>query len=383
MRRAFLAVALCASFLAGPGEAALVVLEEGRHLKVTSFELVGEERIRLVLYGGGEIVLPIERVERIVDDEVDPRDFLVPEEAIAPPAGPRISVRTPSGRPHSAPTRFAPIVEAAAAAYRLDPALVAAVIRVESNWQPRAVSPKGARGLMQLMPATARRLGVTRSFDPAQNVHGGAKYLSLLAERFGENEAERVLAAYNAGEGAVETYQGVPPYRETREYVRKVHGPLDGKRLGLLTPRSYTRRRVPHRSRLPDPRAADLRRGARRVPLCEAPGRLDLHDLPVPRRSARVGAAAVRDGAVRHRDDALLHRPLPGVGRSPVPRRRRRLGRRVALAEGTAPGSRRAPAGDAGAGSLLDARRDVAPPRGLRRDPASRGRPRRRASRGA
>ena len=75
---------------------------------------------------------------------------------------------------------------------------------------------------MQLMPATARRLGVTRSFDPAQNVHGGVKYLSRLAERFGEHEAEKVLAAYNAGEGAVETYEGVPPYRETREYVRKV-----------------------------------------------------------------------------------------------------------------------------------------------------------------
>jgi soluble lytic murein transglycosylase-like protein len=113
-------------------------------------------------------------------------------------------------------------VEEAAKAHRLDPALVAAVIHVESSWKPRAVSPKGARGLMQLMPATARRLGVSRSFDPVQNVGGGARYLSLLAKRFGENEVEKILAAYNAGEGAVESYGGIPPYRETRAYVRKV-----------------------------------------------------------------------------------------------------------------------------------------------------------------
>jgi soluble lytic murein transglycosylase-like protein len=75
---------------------------------------------------------------------------------------------------------------------------------------------------MQLMPATARRLGVTSPFDPAQNVRGGAAYLSELAERYGETKVELILAAYNAGEGAVEAYGGVPPYRETREYVRRV-----------------------------------------------------------------------------------------------------------------------------------------------------------------
>lgn len=221
MRNHAVAALVCLA-LASPVEAALVVLEEGRHLKVTAYELVGEERIRLTLYGGGEIVLPIERVERIVDDEIDPRDYLVPPAAAAPLARPRRSIRTPSGRPNAAPDKWLPLVEAASTAHRLDPALVAAVIRVESNWQPRAVSPKGARGLMQLMPATARRLGVTKAFDPSQNVRGGALYLSRLAERFGEHEVEKVLAAYNAGEEAVETYKGVPPYRETRDYVRKV-----------------------------------------------------------------------------------------------------------------------------------------------------------------
>ena len=215
-------VALLGLVLAAPVQAALVVLEEGRHLKVTAYELVGDERIRLTLYGGGEIVLPIERVERIVDDEIDPRDFILPPAVVAPPARPRASIRTPSGRPHTAPQKWVTLVEAAATAHGLDPALVAAVIRVESNWQPRAVSPKGARGLMQLMPATARRLGVTKAFDPEQNVRGGALYLSRLAERFGDLEVEKILAAYNAGEEAVETYKGIPPYRETRDYVRKV-----------------------------------------------------------------------------------------------------------------------------------------------------------------
>ena len=85
---------------------------------------------------------------------------------------------------------------------------------------------------MQLMPATARRLGVTKAFDPAQNVAGGVRYLSLLADRFGEHEVEKVLAAYNAGEGAVEEYEGVPPYRETRDYVRKVLALWEAARAG-------------------------------------------------------------------------------------------------------------------------------------------------------
>ena len=96
------------------------------------------------------------------------------------------------------------------------------MIRAESNGVPTAVSRKGARGLMQLMPATARRLGVRRPFDPKENIRGGTAYLAELAARFGETRADLVLAAYNAGERAVEEHQGVPPYRETREYVRRV-----------------------------------------------------------------------------------------------------------------------------------------------------------------
>ena len=160
MRRAVLAAAV-AFLLATPARAALVVLEEGRHLKVSAFELVDDERIRLTLVGGGEMVLPIERVERIVDDEIDPKDLAAPPAVVAAPARPRLSLRKPTGRAHGVPTRWASLVETTVAAHRLDPAFVAAVIRVESNWEPRAVSRKGARGLMQLQlhgaPLQARR----------------------------------------------------------------------------------------------------------------------------------------------------------------------------------------------------------------------------------
>ena len=104
----------------------------------------------------------------------------------------------------------------------LDPYLIFLVIEQESHFRQRAVSPKGARGLMQLMPATARRLGVRDSFDPAQNIMGGSRYLKELMSMFG-GRVDLVLASYNAGEGAVMKYgRAVPPYRETRDYVRRI-----------------------------------------------------------------------------------------------------------------------------------------------------------------
>jgi soluble lytic murein transglycosylase-like protein len=118
-------------------------------------------------------------------------------------------------------TPFAAEIEAAAARHGVDPALLKALIRAESNFNPDAVSPAGARGLTQLMPGTAASLGVTDPTDPAQAIEGGAKYLRQQLDRFGGDVA-KALAAYNAGPGAVAKYGGVPPYAETQAYVKKV-----------------------------------------------------------------------------------------------------------------------------------------------------------------
>jgi soluble lytic murein transglycosylase-like protein len=114
------------------------------------------------------------------------------------------------------------IVRVTAAAERIDPDLLSAVIASESGFDPNATSPAGARGLMQLMPQTAASLGVADAYDPVQNVRGGSEYLRSLLDRFGS--VELAVAAYNAGPAAVERYGGIPPFAETQNYVRAVLG---------------------------------------------------------------------------------------------------------------------------------------------------------------
>ncbi len=136
-------------------------------------------------------------------------------------------VRTTSGGEKPAMVRIAPppahiqrLVEQSARAHNIDPLLVESVMQVESNYNHYAVSPKGAEGLMQLMPQTARTLGVSNSFDPAQNIEAGVKYLEYLRRIYSDDRL--AIAAYNAGPKAVEKYKWIPPYAETRNYVSEV-----------------------------------------------------------------------------------------------------------------------------------------------------------------
>jgi soluble lytic murein transglycosylase-like protein len=116
---------------------------------------------------------------------------------------------------------FGDLIHEKAKKYDVDPALVAAVVETESRFKSRARSQVGAKGLMQLMPRTGRWMGANNLYDPEQNVEAGTKYLSYLTQRFDGN-LKKTIAAYNAGEGNVRRYQGVPPFRETRSYVKKV-----------------------------------------------------------------------------------------------------------------------------------------------------------------
>ena len=132
---------------------------------------------------------------------------------------------------HDRRSKYDAFIEHYADRYGVDPVLVRAVIQVESNFNPMCVSNKGARGLMQLMPGTAKRFGVKRVHDPEENIRGGVQYLSILLRMF-SNDLPRALAAYNAGEGAVQRYGGIPPYEETRTYVKRALTVYHGKPYG-------------------------------------------------------------------------------------------------------------------------------------------------------
>jgi hypothetical protein len=196
--------------LALPASADIVLLTTGRTLSVEAHRFDGES-IVLSLRGGGEMTFDRSLVEKVLPDEVphpEPGEAADPGESLATDVS-SILESTPFGE----------IIVQVSELHGVDPMLVRAVIQVESNYRPRAVSPKGAMGLMQLMPATARQYQVRNPYDPRANIEAGIKHLKGLIDKMG---VELALAAYNAGEGAVRRFNGVPPYRETRNYVSKI-----------------------------------------------------------------------------------------------------------------------------------------------------------------
>ena len=213
-------VLLVATALPSAGE--LIVFSGGHVLKVAGFE-VDEETVALRFPAGGGMRVSLRSIERIVDDEVLPE----PERNQGlEQAGGTVRIGFEEGQPIPA-TPYGEQIFAAARRESLNPAVVAALIRAESAFDAGAVSIKGARGLMQLMPATARRFGVASSdlFSPERNLEAGTRYLSWLSERF-PGDLPRILAAYNAGEANVDRYGGVPPFRETRGYIKRIYGTL-------------------------------------------------------------------------------------------------------------------------------------------------------------
>lgn len=190
--------------------AEIVFLSSGRTLSVKGHRVDGDS-IVLTLRSGGEVTCDKSLIEKIVGDEVT---YPVPDETAAATAEPPGSQ---AGLLDSTP--YGEIIASMSEAHGVDPLLVRALIQVESNYKPKARSPRGAMGLMQLMPSTAREYKVRNPFDPRANIEAGIKHLKSLIDRFG---VEIALAAYNAGEGAVQKFNGIPPYRETRNYVSRI-----------------------------------------------------------------------------------------------------------------------------------------------------------------
>ena len=215
MRLGFIRIAavvlalLAASAVSAHAE--IIVLTSGRTISVKSHRIQGQS-IVLTLRTGGEVTCDRTLIEKILPDEVP-----YPEPVAAQPQS-DVRPNADAGELLRA-TPYGEIIAAMSEAHGVDPLLVRALIQVESNYKPSARSRKGAMGLMQLMPATARTYNVRNPFDPRANIEAGVKHLRSLIDRFG---IELALAAYNAGEGAVAKFNDVPPYRETRTYVSRI-----------------------------------------------------------------------------------------------------------------------------------------------------------------
>jgi hypothetical protein len=212
-------VSICAAALAllataGSASAEIVFLTSGRTLSIKSHVIDGES-ILLTLRGGGPVTCDKSLISKIVADEVP---YPEPPQAVE-------LIQTPEEEDNQdrsllAGTPYGEIIASMSQAHGVDPMLIRALIQVESGYRPKARSPKGAMGLMQLMPSTAREYKVRNPFEPKANIEAGIKHLKSLIDTFGG--VELGLAAYNAGPGAVKRFNGVPPYRETRNYVTRI-----------------------------------------------------------------------------------------------------------------------------------------------------------------
>ncbi|MEO8521435.1 MAG: lytic transglycosylase domain-containing protein [Acidobacteriota bacterium] len=193
--------------------AEIVFLTSGRTLSVKSHTTVGES-VMLTLRSGGEVTCSADLIEKIEADEVPyPEPAPARAEDAQPPDANAQAASLLDGTP------YGDIIASLSETHGVDPMLVRALIQVESGYRPRARSSRGAMGLMQLMPSTAREYRVRNPFEPKANIEGGIRHLKSLIDRFG---VEIALAAYNAGEGAVRKFNGIPPYRETRNYVARI-----------------------------------------------------------------------------------------------------------------------------------------------------------------
>jgi len=200
---------------AAPARADILYFENGRTMSVKAARIEGEVLVA-TLRSGGEVVFNRGLIAHIAEDEV-PYPEPEADAAITDPDGAATSLSQMQA--DLSLSRYEPIIQRVSAAHGVDPTLVRAMIQVESAYQPQARSPKGALGLMQVMPATARQYGITNLLDPASNIEAGISHLRSLLDRF---PLAWALAAYNAGEVAVHRFSGIPPYPETRSYVSRI-----------------------------------------------------------------------------------------------------------------------------------------------------------------
>ncbi len=211
MRWAFTLCTVLLLTAAAPARAELVFFQSGRAMSVRAIRSDGDE-IVLQLRSGGDIHCDKSLIVKVEPDEIE-----YPEEVLqALPLSRAVMVVEPP----AIPEQYRDLVTRTAAKHGVDARVVSALIQVESAYHSRAVSPKGARGLMQLMPATGRQYGALDLLDPKVNLEAGIQHLKKLLTRY--DQLPLALAAYNAGEAAVDRFGGIPPFRETQDYVTRI-----------------------------------------------------------------------------------------------------------------------------------------------------------------